>query len=68
MRTFEHFPDSGIVCPICGKNTDETTVLIPISTIEDGSCVEAKPVHLDCVLKCAYYYPEHHAIVINAYM
>jgi len=46
-RTFDHFPEKAI-CPICQSNDDGVTVLVPIAGTEEGSIVEAKPVHLEC--------------------
>jgi len=47
-RTFKHFPDTD-KCIICGTNEDRECILIPIFGTEDGSLVQAVPVHTGCL-------------------
>lgn len=51
MRIFEQFPQgSGHICPICGADTNDKTVLVPIHGTEDGHTMQAVPAHLNCIL------------------
>jgi RNA polymerase subunit RPABC4/transcription elongation factor Spt4 len=50
MRVFKSYNDCGDdVCPVCGKNTQKKTVLIPIAGTEKGNIMKAIQVHLDCI-------------------
>jgi hypothetical protein len=50
MKVFKGYNDIGDdVCPICGKNTQKETVLIPIAGTEEGNIMKAMQVHLDCI-------------------
>jgi len=48
MRLFEQYP-VGIICAICGTDTDKPAVLVPIDGTADGNNEEAMPVHLECL-------------------
>jgi len=37
-------------CPICGTNDNTPCVLIPIMGTEDGNNIQAKAVHVNCLL------------------
>jgi hypothetical protein len=50
MRKFENFPVDSI-CPICGTNTNQECVLIPIDGTQDGYNVQAAVVHFGCIVK-----------------
>jgi len=56
MRTFEHFPDFGAMCPICNTNEDRECVLIPLKGTEDGNIMEALATHSDCAIDAAAAY------------
>ena len=49
MRTFEHFPQTGTVCPICGTNDDKPCILVPIDGTYDDGKMEAQPAHAACM-------------------
>jgi hypothetical protein len=52
MRTFAHFPRGGYrfaVCPICKTFDDKPCLLIPVDGTNDGSIVQAAPVHVECL-------------------
>jgi len=65
MRTFAHFPQDS-VCPICGKNTDDECVLVPIVGTGDERIVEGQPTHVECLVDGVMYYRNHGAIAIDA--
>ena len=50
MRVFEH-PNfgNGVKCPVCHTQADKPVVLIPIHGTGDGSIIEARQYHLDCL-------------------
>jgi hypothetical protein len=48
-KTFKSFPASQ-TCPICGTNSDEECVLIPIDGTQKGNLVECIPTHLWCAV------------------
>ena len=49
MRTFK-FPEEE-VCIVCNTNKPEDAVLIGIDGTQEGYNIEAKPIHLDCLLQ-----------------
>jgi len=59
-RVFEHFPKTNIksVCPICYKNHDGATVLVPINGTQEGFNMEAVPTHIQCVIDNLQYSKE----------
>ena len=52
-RIFKHFPKDSI-CPTCGTNDDEETVLVPIWGTQEGNNCEAQPFHLGCAVATVY--------------
>lgn len=50
MRIFEH-PNfgPGVKCPICKTRDDRPVVLVPIHGTRDGSIMEARQYHVDCI-------------------
>ena len=66
MRVFPTFPQGVTVCPICGENDDQQTILVPIHGTEDGNNVEAVPTHLMCILSNIQYSPEHELMGLEA--
>lgn len=36
-------------CPICGKNTEEPVVLIPIEGTEEEGLMQAEQFHVSCI-------------------
>lgn len=63
MRTFPHFnPSSDSLCPICGTNDDEETVLIPIAGTQDGNNCQAVQVHTKCLQMKWFYHPTQNFI------
>jgi hypothetical protein len=52
-RTFEHFPEEA-TCPVCSTSDDGKCVLIAIDGTEEGSIVEAQPIHLSCAVADRY--------------
>jgi len=54
MNKFPNFPDAAI-CPICGTNRDEECCLVPIFGSDKGNIMQAKPVHVGCMIANAVY-------------
>ena len=48
-RVFPQFPEHG-KCPICLNNTDTYCILVPIEGTEEGNNMQAKPVHINCIM------------------
>ena len=65
MRTFEKFPEQAI-CPICGTNKSETTVLVPIIGTQEDNRWKPAPVHLDCLVKNALFDKKVRVIYVPA--
>ena len=50
MRTFDHRNmAANEECPVCHKNTDGKTVLLPVLGTSKGGISEAVQVHLNCL-------------------
>ena len=67
MNVFNHFPKEA-TCPICGLNSDDQTILIPVDDSEksEGLTVEAAPVHILCILGNIRYSRRHQLIGLEA--
>ena len=48
LRTFEHFPQTSR-CPICDNSEDGECCLVPIIGTQEGTIVEAIPIHTGCL-------------------
>ena len=46
---FDHFP-SDQLCVLCESGDDSPCVLVPLDGVGDGRILEARPVHVDCLL------------------
>lgn len=50
MRIFDEFnPTGDHVCPICGTNSKDPTMLVAMDGTEDGGICQAMQVHVGCV-------------------
>jgi hypothetical protein len=49
MRQFDHPNMDGFTCPICGTADDKPVTLIGIDGTQEGSIMQAKQVHMECL-------------------
>jgi len=63
-KIFEHPNISNFCCPICHGDDDRPIVLITIQGTQKKNIIEAKQVHLDCLLDGLEYYKDIFAIAI----
>lgn len=57
MKPFPFNSRDGDKCPICETNEVKDAVLIPIAGTEEEYNAKAIQVHVDCIIKELWYYP-----------